>query len=195
MPRRCAGLFSFALPVAVNFTGRADCDGNCLEKDFTMGVMKKNKAEKRQDMLAAALPGLIRDKGWEKQLDLYSLFVEWERIVGEAIAQHARPLKIVREVFWVEVENSAWMQQLQFEKVRILEGLNAALKLSRLTDVKFTLRRGSQEAEQGKKKVTFVPVDSAELAAFEYQVSLIDDKASRDALIRLWYLSRACKRE
>ena len=76
----------------------------------------------------------------------------------------------------------------------MLEGLNAALQLSRLKDIKFTLEGESQKPQPKKEAVTFVPVDAAELAAFEYQVSLIDDKESREALVRLWYLSRACRR-
>jgi hypothetical protein len=157
--------------------------------------MKKYGKEKKQEFLAAALPGIIRDKGWEKQLDLYALFVEWENIVDKTTAQHARPLKIVRDVFWVEVDNSSWIHQLQFQKMQILEGLNAALELSRLKDVKFTLVQKPEEPqEKQKKKVQFVPVDPAELKVFEHQVSLIKDKESREALIRLWYLSKACRR-
>ena len=165
-----------------------------IQMSYTVSDMKKFNPEKRQDTLAAALPGLIRDKGWEKQLDLYSLFGEWEKIVGKETALHAWPLKIVRGVFWVEVDNSSWMHQLQYEKLRMLEGLNAALQLSRLKDIKFTLEGESQKPQPKKEAVTFVPVDAAELAAFEYQVSLIDDKESREALVRLWYLSRACRR-
>jgi hypothetical protein len=33
-------------------------------------VMKKYITQKGKDSLAASLPGLIRDKGWEKQLSL-----------------------------------------------------------------------------------------------------------------------------
>ena len=157
--------------------------------------MKKYGKEKKQESLAAALPGIIRDKGWAKQIDLYSLFVEWENIVDKTTAQHARPLKIVRNVFWVEVDNSSWIHQLQFQKVQILESLNAALELSHLKDVKFTLVQKLEEPqEKQNKKVQFVPVDPAELRAFEHQVSLIEDKESREALIRLLYLSRACRR-
>jgi hypothetical protein len=157
--------------------------------------MRIYRNDKKQESLAASLPGLIRDRGWEKQLDLYSLFVEWGRIVDKTTAEHARPLKIVRDVFWVEVDNSSWVHQLQFQKMQLLESLNAALKMSRLKDLKFTLA-GASEAPPEKriKKVTFMPVDPAELAAFEHQVSLIEDTASRDALIRLWYLSKACRR-
>jgi hypothetical protein len=157
--------------------------------------MKKYGKEKKQESLAAALPDIIRDKGWEKQLDLYSLFVEWGNIVDKTTAQHARPLKIVRNVFWVEVDNSSWIHQLQFQKVQILESLNAALELSHLKDVKFTLVQKPEEPqEKQNNKVQFVPVDPAELRAFEHQVSLIEDKESREALVRLWYLSKACRR-
>ena len=157
--------------------------------------MRTFRIDKKQESLAASLPGLIRDKGWEKQLDLYSLFWEWDRIVDKTTAEHARPLKIVRDVFWVEVDNSSWVQQLQFQKPQLLESLNAALQMSRLRDLKFTLAGGADEPrEKRKKKMSFRPVDPDELAAFEHQVSLIEDKASREALVRLWYLSKACRR-
>ena len=158
--------------------------------------MRTYRNDKKQESLAASLPGLIRDRGWEKQLDLYSLFVEWDRIVDRTTAEHARPLKIVRDVFWVEVDNSSWVHQLQFQKLQLLESLNTALKMSRLKDLKFTLAGALEEPpERPKKKVTFMPVDPDELAAFEHQVSLIEDTASRVALVRLWYLSKACRRE
>ena len=157
--------------------------------------MRTFRNDKKQESLAASLPGLIRDKGWEKQLDLYSLFVEWDRIVDKTTAEHARPLKIVRDVFWVEVDNSSWIHQLQFQKLQLLESLNAALQMSRLKDLKFTLAGASEDPpEKPKKKVSFMPVDPDELAAFEHQVSLIEDTASREALVRLWYLSKACQR-
>jgi hypothetical protein len=165
------------------------------KKFYNVTDMKKYSAEKRRESLAAALPGLVRDKGWEKQLDLYSLFLEWEKIVDKTTAQHARPLKIVRNIFWVEVDNSSWMHQLQFQKVQILENLNAALELSRLLDIKFTLAEKSENPQQEqKKKVKFAPVDPMELRAFENQVGLIEDEKSREALIRLWYLSKSCRR-
>ena len=159
-------------------------------------IMKKYITPKGQDSLAASLPGLIHDKGWEKQLDLYSLFLDWDKIVDRTTAQHARPLKIVRNIFWVEVDNSSWIHQLQFQKMQILEDLNAVLEGSGLKDIKFVLAEKKENHRQEQKnKVTFVPVDPAELRAFENQVSLIGDEKSREALVRLWYLSKACRRE
>jgi len=156
--------------------------------------MKKYSKQKGQESLAAALPDLVRDKGWEKQLDLYSLFLEWDKIVDRTTAQHARPLKIVRNIFWVEVDNSSWMHQLQFQKVQILESLNTALVSSCLKDIKFVLAEKTEDHRQERKiKVTFAPVDPVELKAFEDQVGLIGDEKIREALVRLWYLSQACR--
>jgi hypothetical protein len=158
----------------------------------------KNYANKKKDSLAVVLPGLVRDKGWEKKLNLYSLFLHWEKIVDDITAQHARPLKIVRDVFWVEVDNSSWIHQLQFQKIHLLESLNAHLSLSYLKDIKFTLAQNLESSlieKEKKPKIRFVPVDPDELKDFEHLVSLISDQKSREALIRLWYLSKACRRE
>jgi hypothetical protein len=157
--------------------------------------MNKNSKEKGQESLAAALPGLIRDKGWKKQLDLYSVFLKWDKIVDRTTAQHARPLKIVRNIFWVEVDNSSWMHQLQFQKVQILESLNTALASSCLKDIKFILAEKAEDHRQEREiKVTFAPVDPIELKAFENQAALIGDEKIRDSLVRLWYMSKACLR-
>jgi predicted nucleic acid-binding Zn ribbon protein len=158
--------------------------------------MKRYKKDKNKESLASALPALIRDKGWEKQIDLYSIFTDWGKIVDATTAAHTRPLKIVREILWVAVDNSSWVHQLRFEKLSILEQVNAVLKLSRIKDIKFTVAEKPQDTDQkAKKKVAFSPVDPLELASFEDQAGLIEDEASRKALVRLWYLYKACRRE
>ena len=73
-------------------------------------------AEKGQETAGSGadmLPQLIARRGWETQLDLHSVFPNWREIVDPETAGHCRPLKIRRGVLWLEVENSAWLQQLQ----------------------------------------------------------------------------------
>ncbi len=164
------------------------------EKELQYRYMKRHK--KKQESLATTLPGIIQDKGWEKQVDLYSLFSKWDQIVDKVTAEHARPLKIVRGVFWVEVDTSSWIHQLQFEKLHILEKLNAELEFSKLQDVKFTIAAKTKAPDnQTSKKVSFSPVDPMELSAFENQAGFIEDEESRKALIRIWYLFKACRTE
>lgn len=157
-----------------------------------MGWREKKDKEKRVE---AIMPGLVRDKGWETQLDLHSIFPNWQDVVEPDAANHATPLKIVKGTLWLEVENSAWLQQFQFRKVMLLKSINAYLKKSNIKNIRFTLPRENEGESKPEKKVRFVPPPQEEIQSFEEQVGFIEDKAARDSLIRLWYLSRACVRD
>jgi hypothetical protein len=156
----------------------------------------KKRADK-QNTIAGVLPLLLREMGWEKQLDLHSIFVGWREIVGEELYEHARPHKVERGVLWLEVDTSSWLQQLQFTKLDLLESLNRRLKLSTLRDIKMVLPkgRGFQQEEKPGPAVTFVPPSADKIAAFQRQVECIADEKCREALMQFWYLAEACKRE
>ena len=155
------------------------------------GVKQKNEIN-----IAKLLPLLVRDRGWDKQLDLYSIFDKWNEIIGEDISLYAKPLKIDRGVLWLEVENSSWLQQLQYEKLDLLEALNQFLQLSRLKDIKMVLPKGREKAPEKKKseKVLFVRPEEEKISAFRRQIQGIEDEQCREALMQFWYLSQACKR-
>jgi len=154
------------------------------------------KKDRKQPAVAQILPQLIRESGWETQLDLHSVFASWRRIVDSETAGHCRPLKIRRGVLWLEVENSAWLQQLRFQKHHLLETINATLKKSSLQDIKLKLPEGKNPAEAVKtRSIRFIPPPPDEVAAFERQISFIEDEECREALLRFWYLAHACRRE
>lgn len=155
--------------------------------------MKKD--DKQLQGLVHLLPQLSKHRGWEEQLDMHSLFVRWPKLVDRDTALHCKPLKIVKKVLWVEVENSAWLQQLQFQTVPLLEILNNALSISRLEGLRFCIAEKEKEKAGTGPLLRYVPPPAEELAAFERQVESITDKETREALIRFWYLSQACKKE
>ncbi len=107
--------------------------------------MKKKKAT--LEGLNNLLPHLSRQRGWEEQLDLHTVFVNWDALLDQDTVDHCQPLKIVKKVLWVEVENSAWLQQLQFQTVQLLAILNQSLKKSQLLGLRFCVA----EQRQGKK--------------------------------------------
>jgi hypothetical protein len=147
------------------------------------------------DPVADILPQLTREMGWEKQLDLHSIFVSWNGLVGEEWRAHSRPLKIERGVLWLEVENSSWMQQFQYDKGELMVLLNRSLKLSRLKDIKMMLVMDQQQArEEEQGKVAFRQLTSEQLAAIESQAACIIDEKCREALIRFHYLAEVCRR-
>lgn len=155
--------------------------------------MKKKKEQTLQG-LGRFLPQLSKERGWQEQLELHSVFEQWSKLLEKDITDHCQPLKIVRKELWVEVENSAWLQQFQFQKLMLLERLNESFSNVKLKGLRFVVAEKPLGEEQEDVQVRYVPPPPAEVAAFEQQISAISDEASREALLRFWYLSKACKR-
>jgi hypothetical protein len=158
------------------------------------------RIKSNQNSISQLLPDLLQEKGWEQQLDLHAIFPRWKEIVGEEMDEYAQPLKIERGVLWLEVANSSWLQQLQYEKVELLDTLNHFFRLSRLNDIKMVLPKGktAKAVPAGPEPfpaIKFVKPSEEKIAAFHRQVACIADEQCRDALMQLWYLSEACQRE
>jgi hypothetical protein len=154
--------------------------------------------KKRQKVsLSSVLPEIVRSQGWEKQLELYTLFSHWREVVDEQFATYAWPQKVDRGVLWLEVENSSWLQQFQYQKIELLATLNRALRLSRLKDIRMVLPSGSAEqaVPAANLRLRFIKPDQEKVAAFRRQVETIADPECREALFRLWYLDQACRQE
>lgn len=165
-----------------------------------MHIEKMTEASKKSDhdnTLSGVLPRLSRNMGWDKQLDLYSIFINWRDIVGEDFQEHAEPQKIERGVLWLEVENSSWLQHFQFAKMELMESLNRCLKLNSIKDIKMVLPKGDVSKKRGMSGpvVTFVRPSAEKISAFQRQVECIADEKCREALMQFWYLAEACKRE
>ena len=150
----------------------------------------------KTNKLSASLPEIMRDKGWERKLDQHRVFIDWQSLADETTAAHSRPLKVVKDVLWLEVENSSWMQQLQYQKFFLLQTLNEYLKISRFSDIRFVVEEKKKEAVVKKEKsIRFVPPSKADVERFKEQISFIEDEQIRESLMRLWYLSQACRKD
>ncbi|MEN8190182.1 MAG: DUF721 domain-containing protein [Thermodesulfobacteriota bacterium] len=147
------------------------------------------------DSLPQFLTGYMKERGWQEQLELHSVFLRWPEIADQPTASHAMPVKIIKKVLWVEVENSSWLQQLQYQKQFLLERCNRAVKGTAFADIRFVLavEKDSREPEK-KAGVSFQSPPDNKRQAFARQLEGIEDEEIREALMRLWYLSHACQR-
>jgi hypothetical protein len=156
--------------------------------------MRKRTYQYRDQSLAATFAGIIRDNDWEQKYDQYRVFAKWRDLVDADTAKHARPCKVVKDVLWLEVDNSAWMQQLQFSKVALLDALNEFLRVSYFSDIRFLVKNGPDRESGDKKKPPLrTPPSAAEIERFEKQVAFIEDDTVREALTRYWYVSRTVR--
>jgi len=158
--------------------------------------MRKRTYSYGDQSLKATFAGIIRDKDWEKKFDQHRVFANWSKLVDQETAKYARPLKVSNDVLWLEVDNSAWAQQFQFKKLELLEILNDYLRLSYFSDIRFTVGESTEaETKTEQQGPRMVPPTSQEIEQFEKQIEFIEDEEIRKAMTRLWYVSKAVRRE
>lgn len=66
----------------------------------------------------------LQELGLTKRFEEWKAYQVWELAVGEKIAAHAHPTKIQNGKLSVLVDNTTWVQQLNFFKMRIMDEIN-----------------------------------------------------------------------
>jgi hypothetical protein len=137
--------------------------------------------------MAALLTTLTADRKWTRALNRHRLFEFWDEAVGREVAAHARPQVIRGSVLHVEVTDSVWMQQLQFQKGLLLEALNLRLGEEGLADIRFVLKSCKTFAEPPPPPPRRPPPpDPIKLAGFEKFLAGIKDEEIRTCLKKIW---------
>ncbi len=74
-------------------------------------------------LFGAVLERLLKQRGWEKPKAEATVFGAWEKVVGEDIAKHSRPVKLDDGVLTVEAESTAWATQLRMLAATLLRNI------------------------------------------------------------------------
>lgn len=90
--------------------------------------------------ISMGLTRLLDNWGLTDSFRVASALRAWSEIVGPAIAQVARPLRIDKETLWIAVKSQAWAQELNFQKTVILQRLNERIGYERFQNLRFTVR-------------------------------------------------------
>ena len=71
----------------------------------------------------------------------------WDGVVGEQMADHARPSSIKKGTLVVKVSDSVWLQELEFRAHEIREKINHALQREAIKKIRFKV--GEQRGKPG----------------------------------------------
>ena len=74
-------------------------------------------------LFGSVLERLMKARGWEKPKAEATVFAAWERVVGQDIAKHSRPVKLDAGVLTVEAESTAWATQLRMLAASLLRNI------------------------------------------------------------------------
>lgn len=82
----------------------------------------------------------LKRYGLDRGLEKYEFVLRWKEIVGEEIAKRSRPEKVRGRTLLVRVQDSAWAQELTFQKSVLLSRLKRNLGDScRIDDIYFLI--------------------------------------------------------
>ncbi len=140
--------------------------------------MSSNKRPpmRQAQKVGSLLKEVLSEQGLGDKLSRYQAWLIWDQLVGEQIAQRARPLRLRQGVLEVQVDHPVWMQQLQMLKPKILEKLHQKIPNAGITDIYLRKGHPGRAASMVKKKEDSGPPawQAIELSSEEQQK--IEDK-------------------
>jgi predicted nucleic acid-binding Zn ribbon protein len=76
--------------------------------------------ERDPGRLSDGVAKVVEDQGWRRTLDEASLEPRWAQIVGSAVAEHARPDRLVAGELTVVASSTAWATQIRLMSRQLL---------------------------------------------------------------------------
>ncbi len=151
--------------------------------------MEKKTSRKKGDLssLENTLSEVYSNKKWINQWRLFRLSKDWPAIVGKEVAQLTTPAFFRNDVLWIFVQDSAWMQHMQYIKLDLLERINLVLTEQPVKDLRWQLQPVTLPSPE-----RFVPephaVDPEKERSFRSMTEGVSNKECREALQRLWHI-------
>jgi len=137
--------------------------------------------------LAAHFHDLFGHKQWHALWQVFIITRSWPEIVGKEIAGCSEPACIQKNVLWVHVRDSVWMQQLQAMKPLLLERVQRVFPEAGIRDIRWRLQTAEPLPSDPRTGCSVTKTADPEQArAFARLTTIIDNKECREALCRLW---------
>ncbi len=146
------------------------------------------KKKKQPVLLADDFAAIYGQQQWGNQWHLFSLVRHWSEVAGKDVGAHSMPAYFRRDILWVYVQESVWMQHMHLVKVDLLARVNTFLQ-GRLTvnDLRWMLQP-TELIDVAVEEYVSPPisVDPAAEREFRTMAENIADPDTREAFCNLW---------
>lgn len=96
--------------------------------------LRRGRLEKAEYIFPEMLESMKLGKEFKQRLVVYN----WEKIVGKAIAAHAKPVKLEFKRIFIKTTHPAWAEQLKFMNSQLIHKINAYAKEKVVEELVFT---------------------------------------------------------
>jgi len=104
-----------------------------------LAEMKAKKQKAKFEHIGSILSDVLKTYRKDADGELVQVWQVWDEIVGEVIAQNAKPAAFKGKILIVHVSSSTWVHQLQFLKKEMIAKLNNAFGKALIDDLKFKI--------------------------------------------------------
>ena len=98
----------------------------------------------RVEAVGGVLGRVLQQLGLNREMAGWRAVSAWPELVGPRVASHARAVAFRDGTLHVEVEGSAWMQELAYLKRDLVRRINQQLGGDDVRDVRLMLPRGGR---------------------------------------------------
>ncbi|MDP2645634.1 MAG: DUF721 domain-containing protein [Desulfobacterales bacterium] len=95
------------------------------------------KNSKKFEHIGGILQKILKTCRPETNDELIKIWDNWERVVGKAIFENARPAALKGKILLVHVASATWTHHLQFLKKDLIHKINATLGKELVKEIKF----------------------------------------------------------
>ena len=101
--------------------------------------MERKKPKANFVHIGSIIDDVLKSFRHASDAELIQVWRIWDDLVGDVIAQNAKPAAFKGDVLLVHVSSSPWVHQLQFLKGNIILKLNSALGKKMIKDLRFKI--------------------------------------------------------
>lgn len=93
--------------------------------------------ERDPQLLGAVLNQVVKERGWRRRIGLSTVLRRWPDLVGEANAEHSRPVNFEAGVLLVDCDSTSWATAMKYTASKLVARLNQALGEQTVLRVEF----------------------------------------------------------
>lgn len=119
------------------------------------------------ESLGEILARVIKGEALERKLKHPRVFRNWSRIVGPFLGRRCWPVSVRKGVLLVRVAGPVWMQELQCQKMELLQKVVEEAGPGRIEDIRFTIRGTPSAASKRGMASSMEPFQEKQLSPDE----------------------------
>ncbi len=94
--------------------------------------------KKNEISLGDGIKAFLKESGLEDKLVKTELLVNWDSVMGPAVANKTSDIQFRRGILYIQLQSSVLRQELQLHKSKIIQAMNESVnKVDLVKDVRF----------------------------------------------------------